>query len=306
VRLPGPPGSNFTIPTTTDVLEAVIPGPGRGPVINGQATDIITTFAADSSFENRALTALTDTTMTVALTRTNPLPAIPNGANITDAGVNSFDDIYIGDLIMLTKGALSALVEVTAVNGQTITFAAGDPLNLNQAAGINGSVGDYRRTPPGFVAPATTEGIDATTGVLPSVATRIRMITYYIDAVTDPARPRLVRRMNNRVCPTPCAAAPTFDNASGTAVAFDVENLTFSFDLADGTVNPVNIRMTADDIDGDSGVAGCPCDPGRIRKVNVLLSARAPRTTRVTRQLYRNSLFSQVSLRSLAFVDRYE
>jgi hypothetical protein len=288
----------------------VIPGPGRGPVVNGQATDMITTFAADSSFEGRALTALTDNSLTVAQTRTNPLPAIPNGATISDGGAGSFDDIYPGDLIMLTKGSLSALVEVTSVAGQVVNFAANDPLNLNQAAGVEGSVGDFRRTAPGIIAPAVTEGIDPAKATLTSVATRIRMITYYIDATTDPTRPRLVRRMNNNVCagnppPVGCNAA-AFNNTLGTAVAFDVENLTFSFDLVDDVANPVNVRLTAADLAPGGACGAIACDPQRIRKVNVLLAARARRPMRVTRQIFRNSLFSQVSLRSLAFVDRYE
>lgn len=294
IRLPGPPGSNITLPDTATELSAVMPGPGLGPVVNGQATDIITTLAADSSFEGRQLTQLTDTTMTVALTRTAPLPAIPNGANITDGGP---DDILAGDLIMLTRGSLSALVQVTSVNNQTITFAAGDSLGLNQNAAADGTVREYRDLDPG--AAVANEGIDPATGTLQSRATRIRMITYYLDATTDVLRPRLVRRMNN-------GHPTTFNNNLGTAVAFDVENLQITYDLADGVTNPTNVRMVAGDLVAGGACGAIPCDVERIRKVNVLLSARARRPLRASQQLYRNSLLTQISLRSLAFVDRYE
>ena len=38
-------------------ITAVIPGPNRGPVINGRPTDMITTLAVDSSFDGVRLTA---------------------------------------------------------------------------------------------------------------------------------------------------------------------------------------------------------------------------------------------------------
>jgi prepilin-type N-terminal cleavage/methylation domain-containing protein len=296
IRIPGPPGTNYTLPNTATELSAVMPGPGRGPVVNGVATDMITTIAADSAFEGRQLTALTDTTMTVALTRTAPLPAIPNGANITDGGP---DDIDAGDLIMLTRGAFSALVQVTVQpTNQTITFAGSDSLGLNQNGAADGTVREYRDLDP--TAAVQNEAIDPATATLTSRATRIRMITYYIDATTDPLRPRLVRRANN-------GHPTTFNNALGTAVAFDVENLSISYDLSDGTTTSTNIRMTdADQTTTTGGCAPVACDVGRIRKVNVLLGARARRPMKGSRQLFRNSLLTQVSLRSLAFVDRYQ
>ena len=73
------------------------------------------------------------------------------------------------------------------------------------------------------------------------------MITYYVDVTTDPRRPRLIRRMNN-------GHPTTFDNTLGMVVAFDIENFTISFDLADGVANPTNVRMDDADLDGYRGV----------------------------------------------------
>jgi prepilin-type N-terminal cleavage/methylation domain-containing protein len=283
IRLPGPPGTTYTVPNTTTQLTAVIPGPGRGPSVNNQATDMITTLAADSAFETRCLTALTDTSMTVALPAGQTASC---GANTTNPGPGAINP---GDLIMLWKGALSTLVQVTSVAGQVVNFNGGDSMNLNQP-NADGGVNQYR---------LGDGGEPLVSGRIASNATRIRMITYYLDTTTTPGRPRLVRRMNN-------GHPTTFDNTLGTAVAFDVENLSISYDLADSAANATSVRMTDTDIAGGVGAAaGCPCDPERIRKVNVLLAARASRPMRVTRQVFRNSLMTQVSLRSLAFVDEY-
>jgi prepilin-type N-terminal cleavage/methylation domain-containing protein len=283
IRLPGPPGTNYTIPTTTTQLTAVMPGPGRGPVINGVATDMITTIATDSSFESRCLVALTNTSMTVAQAVGQTTSC---GAQISDGGD---DDVKPGDLLMLWKGSFSALVQVTEVTGQAIHFD-NDSMNLNQNGSADGIVADYR---------TADGGEPSSNGKIKSSVSRLRMITYYLDATTDPGRPRLVRRLNNGL-------ATTFDNTLGTAVAFDMENLQFTYDLADDAANPVNVRMTAADLQPGGACGAVACDPERIRKVNVLLAGRARRPMRVTEQLFRNTLMTQVSLRSLAFVDRYE
>ena len=71
--------------------------------------------------------------------------------------------------------------------------------------------------------------------------------------------------------------------------------------------NPSNVRM--DDADfAAAGTGRCapnPCFPNQIRKVNIMLSARSRLPRRGTQQFFRNRLVTQVSLRSLAFVDHY-
>ena len=125
--------------------------------------------------------------------------------------------------------------------------------------------------------------------VIATEATRVRMIAYYIDALTDPKRPRLVRRVNFGI---------------PTAVAFDIENLSISYDLVDGETNPANVRMTLADM--TNGCAGDPCSPNQIRKINIMLSARSKAKLKGSGQHLRNRLMTQVSFRSLAFVDEYK
>jgi hypothetical protein len=206
---------------------------------------------------------------------------------------------------MLQKATSSTLVQIsqvpaagaTGTAGQTVFFATGDSLNLNQTGAANGTLTKH-------VAIAPLEVIDPTTGFVPSTATRIRMISYYIDAITDPNRPRLARRINNGVGPN--GDVTTYNNMLGTAVAFDVENLQITYDLVDGVTNPSGIKMNAADLAGTGACAPNPCSPNQIRKINVTVTGRSRTTLRQTRQFFRNSLTTQVSLRSMSFMDRYK
>ena len=108
---------------------------------------------------------------------------------------------------------------------------------------------------------------------------RVQMITYYI-RLSDAGVPQLVRRVNY------------FEER---VIAVGVENLQFSWDLVDGITNPTNVETFADD-----GAEG------QIRKAHVYMAARSIDTYSGTDQPMRMSLSTQVSLRSLAFVSRYD
>ena len=285
-------------------ISAVIPGPGLGPVINGIATDMIVTIAGDSTFDS----ILLGCTSPLAVCNSGlaadgrsmrvwngPTPAGPSltsqhGANISNGGA---DDLRPGDLIMLTRGAASALVMVTSVAGQVVTFATGaaDTMNLNQMAATDGTARELAGPTPSqdIYTPPNPMTNPQPLPVIATEATRVRMIAYYIDALTDPKRPRLVRRVNFGI---------------PTAVAFDIENLSISYDLVDGETNPANVRMTLADM--TNGCAGDPCSPNQIRKINIMLSARSKAKLKGSGQHLRNRLMTQVSFRSLAFVDEYK
>lgn len=276
IRLPGPPNTTLLLAGATE-LTAFTPGPGLGPVLNGIATDVVTTIQADSAFDQVRLTQLPANGLSMT---------VDAAVDIDDGGP---DDLQPGDLIMLTKGSLSTIAQVTGVNAQVVQFAAGDSLNLNQPAAAQGSVRWLRAQAP----------VDNPVGgFVMSTATRIRMITYYLDSVTDPRRPRLVRRLNN-------GHPTTYDNTLGTVLAFDVESLQFTYDLADGVTNPSDVRMTVVDLGATGTCAPNACSPNQIRKINVLLRGRSPRPLTATGQFFRKDLVTQVSVRSLAFVDRY-
>jgi hypothetical protein len=287
INMPGPPGTAIKNLATDVDMNAVNPGTGLGPVINGAATDIITVLTADNNFIDMPLTAITNTTFDVPATN----PASGVAINIGTGP----DRLILGQLIMLEKGATTTIVEITGIdlNSRRVTFADADSLLLNQAGAAAGNVTALRATAPPDALPALPA-----TQKIPTSATRVRMITYYIDATIDPTRPRLVRRINN-------GNPTTFDNTLGTAVAMDIENLQFSFDIADGVNNPAGVRFTAADIAGTGACAPSPCNVNQIRKVNIVLTGRTKQATQLAGKRFRNTLTSQVSLPGMAFVDEY-
>ena len=275
VRLPGPPGSNFVTAAGEATIAAVVPRPGAGPNVNGIPTDVVSVMMADNTFLNIGLTAITATTVDVV----GPQP-------ILDAGP---DRVSAGQLMMISKGSLTTLVQVTAVNtaARRLTFATGDSLNLNQPGAAAGSLAALNAAAPAN-SPASTN------------ITRVRMITYYLDTTADPRHPRLVRRINN--------GHPTsFSNTLGTAVAIDVENLQLSYDISNGTNNPGNVKMGPADLLTTGACSPVACAPTQIRKVNIALSGRnrSVGNNNKTALPLRNTLQSQVALRGMAFVDRY-
>jgi type II secretory pathway pseudopilin PulG len=113
----------------------------------------------------------------------------------------------------------------------------------------------------------------------PTTATRVWLVTYCLDTTTDPEVPRLTRRVNNR---------------AGEVLALVLEDLQLSYDLVDGVTNPTNIKIPL-----------APNSPNQIRKASILLSGRSSSRVRSTQEFVRQTLTTQVSLRSLSFIDRY-
>jgi prepilin-type N-terminal cleavage/methylation domain-containing protein len=260
---PGPPGRNYTLAAGATELAAVTPGAALGlnmrtetGVDTGVATDIITVLYADSQFTGND---------------GNP-PQCTLSADGSTMTVNIAAQIDEGDLFMFTNGMPngSAIQLVTRhetnAGNQIAHFDAGDPLNLNQRNAEDGTVLQLQ-SGPGVYPPTT--------------ATRIRMVTYYLDTRRQPTQ--LVRCLNAE-----CVVDP---NGRRT-VSFGIENLQFSYDMVDGVTNPADVKN--------------PASPNQIRKVNLFLAARSRNRFTQTGQCFRNSLATQVSFRSLSFVDRYQ
>ena len=193
----------------------------------------------------------------------------PNGASATVNAATPIGcaggGISAGDLIMFVNASGEALMEVTGIAGQTMQFDPGDPMRLNQQGAAAGTILQLRDPNGQFPANSVR-------------AYRVFMISYYIDT-SVPTKPRLMRRVNLRT-----------DRALG----IGIENLQITYDLVDGATNPVNVAAPA----GANS-------PHQIRKANVFVSGRSRNVWRQTRQYLRTSLSTQVSLRSLSFVDRY-
>ncbi len=273
VRIPGPPGvGTFETAAGDLVLPAVMPRSGAGPSIGGVSTDVLSILMADNAFLDVGLTAVDDAEVTVA-------------AGI-DIGAGP-DRVVPGQLMLISKGSFNTLVQVTGVDvaGRRLTFADGDSLQLNQSGAANGTLAALNAQDPVDNAAATR-------------ISRLRLITYYLDNVSDALHPRLVRRINN-------GDPLSFNNTLGTAVASDAVDLQFTYDISNGTSNPGGVEMNAADLGAGGACSPVACAQTQIRKVNVKLTSRAPNQLSNSTAFLTNTLESQVNLRAMAFVDRY-
>ena len=179
---------------------------------------------------------------------------------------NARTGLRAGDLIWFTNAVGSAIQTVTSVSGQYVYFAANhvsDAFRFNQRTATSGSIMQIRT---GTTFPTTS-------------ATRVTMVTYYLDSTTAPGQVRLMRREGFQ---------------TERLVGSGIENLQLTYDIVDGTVNPTN-----------QNDAVAPYGPSQIRKVNMYLARRSDVELRQTGRQMRSSISTQVSLRSMSFRDRY-
>ena len=108
------------------------------------------------------------------------------------------------------------------------------------------------------------------------------MISYYLDNLSSPPYVRLIRRVNFNA-PSP--------------VGETLENLQFTYNLVDGVTNPSNLPAIPNN-----------SSESQIRAVNVLLGARSTYLTKTgaTPMYARNNLVTQISLRSMAYYNKYQ
>jgi prepilin-type N-terminal cleavage/methylation domain-containing protein len=302
VTRPGTPAASIfqsqSVPAVTYTsLPPVIPGSQLGSVVTTQNasskailtggfnTDIITILYEDntvvSSVGGAAAPLLTATPVNQPVG-----PPICNGTITANGSSLTLDPncftmpggptpLAVGNLILFHNINGTALEYVTSISGSTINFAAGDPAGLNQTGLPNGTVGN--------LAVAAT----------PTTISRVWMVTYYLDVVTNPAKPQLVRQVNYPNYPAGAAANPPQQ------IGEVIENLGFSYDI----VNTQDPAGTYPNGPGDAPTALAPDTPFAFRAVNVYLGGRSeyPWTWTNPPQFLRNSLTTQVSIRSLSF-----
>ena len=287
-------GGAGTFPPCNSTIPAVEPGSMLGPPITApdastgtvqnpnSITDEITVIYADNT------SGLDVKPINQPKTVTPPNPGCPNGSlqltgttlsvtfdaancvNLASAGIT----IQPGDLIMLSNSQGNALVYVTAVAGQVLSFASGDPFKLNGRSDPTGTVKQLMTSSTCSGAPSC---FPATT------ATRVWMVSYYLDNVSSPPYIRLIRQVNFNT-PTP--------------VGETLENLQFTYNFIDGATNPAN-QATVPAGNSES----------QIRTVNVWLGARTSYEVHKgsNQSLFaRNNLMTQISLRSMAYVNKYK
>jgi prepilin-type N-terminal cleavage/methylation domain-containing protein len=277
-----------TFPACNLTLPAIEPGNAMGPCITAPDatcsvnTDEITLMYADNTS--------TSTTYTVGMdsqpinSTTCPGGAIAsNGLTVTfDSSAGCFPltnlaasgaSISTNDLIMFSNTNGYAIQTVTGVSGQTLTFAAGDAFGFNQTSATTGTLPSLRN----YTLNASGNKVYLTT-YPPTTATRIWMVTFYLDNVTDPTHVRLIRRVNFN---------------PGQVVGETLENLQFTYNFNDG--------VTANQLTVPTGYS-----ESQIRSVNIYLGARSVNKYAQNNKYIRNNFQTQVTLRSMAYVNKYQ
>jgi hypothetical protein len=179
--------------------------------------------------------------------------------------------IQPGDLLMFSNSLGTALQQVTSAAGNVLNFATGDAFGLNGRTDPHGTILQLRNA--GCTTPANCWP--------PTTVTRIWMITYYLDNLADPTHVRLIRRVNFN---------------PGNPVGETLENMQFTYNFVDGVNNPVNQTSVP---------AGNT--EAQIRSVSISLGARSNNMVREGNKLLysRDNLVTQISLRSMAYVNNY-
>ena len=258
------------------VLPAIEPGPALGPSIvspdgtTAPNSDIISILYADNTL------ALDQKPINGAKCPAGLIAA--DGTSVTfDPGCvllgNAGIPVSAGDLVMFNNANGNCLQTVSSVSGQTLKFDAGDAFNLNgrTASETAGTILQLQNKDAGGVPD----------GTYPSTsATRIWMVTYYLDGSVDPTNPRLMREVN-------------FNTPQ--IVGESIETLQFAFNLVDGSnPSPVN-QSNVPDKDTES----------EIRAVNIYLGSRSAEAGRGGKYL-RSNAKTQVALRSMAYFNNYQ
>jgi prepilin-type N-terminal cleavage/methylation domain-containing protein len=255
IKRPGPPGGVLTLPANWTTLPAICPGNGLGPRVNNVPTDIVSVLYADATLP------LNEYPLTNVRSDGSRM-TVDNRTSIADPR----SGIRPGDLILFTNSMGNAIQTVTSVTSQYVYFAAGDAndaFGFNQRTATSGSIMQIRS---GTAFPTTS-------------ATRVSMVTYYLDTTTAADQSRLMRQE---------AFQPPRLIGQG------IENVQLTYDIVDGSTNPTN------QVDAVS-----PYSPSQIRKMNLFLASRSDQQLQQTGRRVRSSISTQVTLRSMSFMDRY-
>ena len=281
------PGGAATFPICDTVLPAINPGNAMGPFITSPDatssvnTDIITVLYADNAasatsgvvgIDSQAINGAScpGGSITASGNSTTFDSGCFNVSNLAARGVQ----LNTGDLIMFSNTNGNALQEITSISGQTLTFSSGDAFKLNGTNAPNGTIVQIQN----YTLDASGNKVFNLGTYPPTFATRVWMITYYLDNLTDPTHVRLIRRVNFN---------------PGQPVGETLENLQFTFNYNDGiTTNQPGVPNGYSE--------------SQIRSVNVYLGTRSTNKLGVNNKYARENFQTQVSLRSMAYVNEYK
>jgi len=298
INRPGPVALKFLQP----FLPALSMGTALGPTVpilvragvppgGGAPSDMITLIYQDNTWDSNPAANLQTALDSAPINRVavGATPAC-NGSITATGNAVTFDancvdmskarvPVQPGDLFMFSNINGTALQTVTSINGQVVNFASNpgvDKFGLNQTGAAQGTIVQLQNKVPASnpVAYAGTYP--------PTTATRIWMISYYLDTTTDPQHYRLVRQVNFN---------PT------QPVAEIIEGLQFTYNFVDANVPPT---IYANSTSVPPGLT-----ESNIRSVNLFLGARANAPSGSNSAYIRDNMKTQISVRSLSYFNRY-
>lgn len=215
-------GGSVAYPTQAGIpyLYGIIPGNNLGITVNAAQgpTDIISIAYTDVNFAINCYQVSMDATGTIAtFTLPSPLPTtcvLPPGL----AAPQALNDAVVG----LKKGDLLYYqVTIGAGVNATTASAIGSVMTVNPGAGPNSYVVGFAAGDVGFMnQPAAAGGsLKQLAGNTSGSATRLRMITYYLDfSPADGVTPRLMRAVAGQ------APMPVAENVGYLKFSYDVFN----------------------------------------------------------------------------------
>jgi type II secretory pathway pseudopilin PulG len=306
------PGPLLGLPS--QIANPAIPG----VTVAGQNTDMISVMYADTTLQDAAGNWMNRYPINVAPNAgcggANPSP---NGSIVTAGNTTTitFDPTcininagntapHVGDLILLqnnasgcaASGALvasdscdannpsnpgnMALLTVTAVNlpGNALTFACGDPYNLNCSGQATGTITQMQNGALGWT------GVTVT-------ATRVWMVTYYVSTAAPASlmKPMLMRQVNMNA-PQPVGEV--------------IENMQIFYDILNPGASPPALLAPTEQEDPvtTSGFGSL----AYVRDCYVLLYARSENPYSQSNLYFRNNLQTVVSIRGLDFYNQFQ
>jgi len=284
---PSPPGLNYTFDNVgATTMTAITTGYQKGPVIDLEATDIITLLSVDP---------ILDTCLGAPLSVkawNDPAGAgVPHmndqagdGFNVVNinnvkcpdgmggwngnwlAGNSSQAPILKGDLLLFTDAqGQNAIQTVTSTDATNVYFAqnGSDQFGFNQPNAAAGSI------------TAMVGTVDVK---------RVIMYTYYVDP--NNGTPRLMRQYNM---------------GTPQALAGIVEDLQFTYDLVDSVTNTSPTGV----LDLPTVIGANTYSANQIKKVTLHVGVRSENKSLRINDYMRSHVSTVVSIRNLAFVDRY-
>jgi type II secretory pathway pseudopilin PulG len=324
---PGPVALNFDLFTDPDnptdptlQLPSITTGWKLGPVIKGSPTDIVTIMMVDEFMPVVTTPALDPANPSVIEGTIDPkglsVALSPNSLWLKgDPTGEDTPKIQVGDLVLFKGQSGNAIQTVTAVTTNSIKFDANsteDFFHFNQSNATKLSAGTGRplaaikqvtnpKTNLTMPLPAgCAGGVDMDENTIwcaPVTLFKVLMITYYVDNVTKPGTPRLMRMINH--CP---ASDPNCAAFSPQALAGVVEDLDLTYDIKDGVTNPIELQA----LPWPVAPAAPLYNAGQIRKVNLHMGVRSENISKPSQDYVRNHITTSVEVRSLASSDRYK